>query len=363
MRMAIKNLKEENAYYTVPVIIKKLRQQKIIAADELVNRATIYRFLRHENLRKPSPDAQDRRRFEAAHSNEIWQCDVLHGPMTYIEGASTLKKSYLMAIIDDHSRLIIYACFYPSETFETLKDALRYAISRRGIPQKFYSDNGSCYRSDQLERILASLGIALTHSRPYRPQGRGKIERWFKNIRDSFLPMLDPAPLPLADLNDKLDAFVEEYNNSEHSSINETPYQRYRHDLSCVRPAPERIMDYFRRREYRRVKKDRTVQINNRCFEVPASLIDKTIELFFHDDAPDDVEIMHQNITYGRAVVLDQAVNSRIGRDWGKDQRSPRDKEKQDIAAPVPSAAKEVHGGYLFDRVACNPEEATTYEP
>ena len=69
MRMAIKNLKEENAYYTVPVIIKKLRQQKIIAADELVNRATIYRFLRHENLRKPSPDAQDRRRFEAAHSN------------------------------------------------------------------------------------------------------------------------------------------------------------------------------------------------------------------------------------------------------------------------------------------------------
>jgi len=102
----------------------------------------------------------------------------------------------------------------------------------------------------------------------------------------------------------------------------------------------QRIMDYFRRREYRRVKKDRTVQINNWCFEVPASLIDKTIALFCHDDAPDDVEIMHQNIAYGHAVVVDQAVNSRIGRDWGKDQRSPRDKEKHDIAAPVPSGGQ-----------------------
>lgn len=349
VRMAIKGLKEENPYYTVPVIIKKLRLEKIIGPDDPVNKATIYRFIRQQNLAKVSEDAQDRRRFEAEHSNQIWQCDVLHGPMVFVDGTASLKKSYLMAMIDDHSRLIVHAQFYPSETFDTLKDALRAAISRRGIPQKFYVDNGSCYRSDQLERILASLGIALTHSRPYKPQGRGKIERWFKNIRDSFFPMLPSGPMTLSALNEALDRFVDEYNNREHSSIKQTPYSRYRQDLSCVRPAPERILDYFRRREYRRVKKDRSVQVAGRVFEVPAKLIDKTVELFFHDDTPDDVEVMHQGLTYGRAVPLNLNVNARVGRDWG--EGNAETVKKKEESPPASFRDSEIRGGKLFDSV------------
>lgn len=353
LRMAIKGLKEENPYYTVPVIIKKLRLQKIVGADEHVNKATIYRFLRQENLTKVSDEAVDRRRFEAAHSNEIWQCDVLHGPMVQVEGSSVAKKTYLMAIIDDHSRLIVHAEFYLSETFDTLKDALRAAVSRRGVPQKFYVDNGACYRSEQLDRILASLGIALSHSRPYKPQGRGKIERWFKNIRDSFLPMLSGV-LTLQCLNEALDTFVDDYNNTEHGSTKETPYQRYRKDLSCLRPAPDRLLDYFRRREQRRVKKDRTVQIQGRVFEVSAKLIDKTVDLLFHDDAPDDVEIAYQGLTFGRAVPLDLAVNARGGRDWGLDNG----KRPAKSPAPTPLAASpEPSGGKLFDAVIYDREE------
>lgn len=354
LRMAIKGLKEENPYYTVPVIIKKLRLAKIIGPDDPVNKATIYRFLRHEDLTKASEDAVDRRRFETEHSNQVWQCDVLHGPMVFVDGSPTLKKTYLMAIIDDHSRLIVHAQFYLSEAFETLKEALRAAVSTRGIPQKFYVDNGACYRSEQLDRILASLGIALSHSRPYRPQGRGKVERWFKNIRDSFLPMLPSEPLPLRALNERLDGFVDEYNNSEHSSIKETPYQRYRQDLSCVRPAPERLMDYFRHHEYRRVKKDRTVQLQRRVFEVSAKLIDKTVDLFFHTETPDIVEVQYQGLSYGRAVPLNMAVNSRIGRDWEEDGRSPTKKRTEPPPAPPP----EVSGGKLFDSVVYGQGEA-----
>lgn len=349
LRIALKGLREENAHYTVPVIIKKLRLAKIIGPDDPVNLATIYRFFRQENLERASPDAEDRRRFEAEHSNQIWQADVLHGPMVAVDGLATLKKSYLMAIIDDHSRMIVHAAFYLSESFEILKDALRQAVSSRGIPQKFYCDNGSCYRSDQLERILASLGIALSHSRPYRPQGRGKIERWFRNIRDSFIPMLPTGPLPLAALNEALDRFVDDYNSTEHSSINQTPRDRYRQDLSCVRQAPERLLDYFRRREYRRVKKDRTVQLQGRIFEVPAKLIDKTVELYFHDDKPDEVEVMHQNLSYGRAVPLNLAVNARGGRDWGEGQERTgvaKNGLQPQIATPPPA---EPHGGRLFE--------------
>jgi transposase InsO family protein len=347
LRMAIRTLKDENEYYTVPVIIKKLRQQQLLGADEPVNRATIYRFLRQENLKAPSKDALDRRRFEAEKSNDVWQCDVLHGPLVEVFGQAALKKAYLMAIIDDHSRFIVHAAFYLSETFETLKDALHQAVSRRGLPQKFYVDNGSCYRSDQLEHILACLGIQLSHSPPYRPQGRGKIERWFKNIRDSFLPMLPKEALSLAALNDRLADFVDDYNGTEHGSTKETPYERYRKDLSCVRAAPEQLLGFFRRRDYRRVKKDRTVQIKGRVFEVPAKLIDKTVELLFHAETPEEVEVVHQGLSYGRGVPLNLAVNAKGGRDYAPSEIPTPVKTPDAVSAtPLPD-----QGGRLFEGV------------
>lgn len=348
VRMEIKRLKLENPYYTVPVILKKLRHAKVIGADEAINKATIYRFIRKECHDLKPDDGVDRRRFEAEHSNDIWQCDVLHGPMVQMDGSATLKKAYLLAIIDDHSRFIVHAGFYPSETFETLKAALHEAVARRGIPKKFYVDNGSCYRSDDLERILACLGTALSHSRPYKPQGRGKIERWFKNIRDSFLPLLPAETLSLIDLNERLTDFVDEYNNRIHSSIDSTPYQRYCRDLSCIRPAPDRLMDYFRIHEYRRVKKDRTVQLHGRVFEVSAKLIDKTVDLLFHVNEPSDIEVKYQGASYGKAIAVNLNANARGGRDWGAEGKA-----KQAPGQPEPRFHVEppIRGGMLFESV------------
>jgi transposase InsO family protein len=346
IRMEIKRLKLENPYYTVPVIIKKLRLAKVIGTDEVINKATVYRFIRKECQNLKAGDGEDRRRFEAEHSNDIWQCDVMHGPMVQVDGSNTLKKAYLLAIIDDHSRFIIHAAFYPSETFETLKLALHDAVARRGIPQKFYVDNGSCYRSDDLERILACLGTALSHSRPYKPQGRGKIERWFKNVRDSFLPCLPTGTLSLVELNERLIYFVEEYNSRTHSSIDSTPFQRYCRDLSCIRPAPDRLMEYFRLHEYRRVKKDRTVQLHGRVFEVSAKLIDKTVDLLFHTDEPCDIEVKYQGASYGKAVPINLAANARGGREWGvgsKLKETPTQPKSRPLSSPS------IRGGTLFE--------------
>ena len=354
VRMGIKRLKEENPRYTVPVIIKKLQHERILAPGDANLAPTIYRYLRQENLNQPSADAKDRRRFETAYPNEIWQCDVMHGPMVRPEGVGPLKKVYLLAIIDDHSRLIIHAEFYLTESFDALKDALRKGIQKRGIPRKFYADNGACYRADHLEQILAALGVALTHSRPYTPQGRGKIERWFRTCRDCFLPMLPTEPLTLMAINERLDTWVDEYNNTEHSTIKQTPTERYRAELACVRPAPERLIDYFRKREYRRVKKDRTVQLNNRVFEVPAKLIDKTIELLFHEDVPEVVEVMYQGLSYGAAHQVDVHVNARIGRNYGDDTPRPVPKPK----GPQPERSQpEVAPSQLFDGLIYNQDK------
>ncbi|MDQ0937584.1 DDE-type integrase/transposase/recombinase [Streptomyces turgidiscabies] len=117
-------------------------------------------------------------RFEATRGNELWTGDALHGPE--IGG----RKTYLFAFIDDHSRAIVGHRFGFAEDTVRLAAALRPALSARGIPESIYVDNGSAFVDTWLLRACASLAILLTHTRPGRPQGRGKIERFFRTVRD-----------------------------------------------------------------------------------------------------------------------------------------------------------------------------------
>jgi hypothetical protein len=159
--------------------------------------------------------------------------------------------------------------------------------------------------------------------------------------------MLPHEPLTLDDLNERLDEFVSTYNNSEHSSIGTTPYERYRADLACIRQAPDRLLDYFRSHEYRRVKKDRTVQLHRKVYEVSAKLIDKTVDLLFHDNNPEDIEVQYQGVSYGKAIPVNLTINARGGRDWGSDS-TPRS-ESNRSPDPRPSEPQAPTGGQLFN--------------
>ena len=328
LQLAIKELKQENPTYTVPVIVKKLKHAKIIGPSDILNTASIYRFIKKEHLTSENIAPKDKRRFEASYPNEIWQCDVLHGPKVKTEGGPQ-KKSYLCAIIDDHSRLITHCSFYFDETLESLKDCLHQAIAKRGIPQKFYVDNGACYRATNLEQILAQLGVSLTHSRPYIPQGRGKIERWFRYVRQDFLPMHAHKPMTLEALNQRLEDWVDDYNDKVHSSTGMAPYERFKNNLACVRPAPDSLRDFFRLIEFRRVKKDRSIQINNKQYEVAVGLIDKKIEARFHNESPEEIEVFFENNSYGKAVPIDVHLNALIGRNF---EKSPKPFKNQSIS-------------------------------
>jgi transposase InsO family protein len=314
IRLAIRELKEENPCYTVPIMIEMLRRRSLINKDDNLNRATIYRFIKQERLNEKKELSEDRRRYEAAYPNEIWQCDVLHGPAARTPDGG-FRKTYLFAIIDDHSRLITHAEFFLHETFDSLKSCLKQAITKRGIPQRFYVDNGACYKASNLEFILASLGIALSHSRPYKPQGRGKVERWFRSVRQSFFPIHLTQPMKIGDMNSKLDLWVDQYNDSIHSVTKMSPYERFRKDLSCIRPAPDRLIDYFRHVAYRKVKKDRTIQLNGTVYEVATGLINRTVELRFHPEEMDQIEVFLDAKSYGQAIPLDARLNARLGRD------------------------------------------------
>jgi transposase InsO family protein len=316
LRLAIKELKKESPDLKVPALITCLRHKKLIGADERINSSTLYRYFHSEELTKVNEDAVDKRHFEALHPNEIWQSDVMHGPYVRADGKS--KKSYLIAIIDDHSRFIVHAEFYLNETRESFLDCLRQAVLKRGLPQKLYIDNGSCFRALHLEQVAAQLGIGIKHSRPYTPQGRGKIERWFKYVRDNFIAISRQTQNPdkLGLLNHHFLEWVDEYNNRIHGTTKETPYNRYRAGLECVRPAPTHLLDYFRQIEFRRVKKDRTVRLMGTLFEAPVPLIDRQVELRFHPEDLSRVEIFFQNKSYGMLQVMNPHVNSQIGRNW-----------------------------------------------
>src|SRR4029453_4596568 len=164
------------------------------------------------------------KKFEAELSNQIWQADMLVGPWVQRPGGGRMQV-FLHATLDDASRLIPHAQFYASQALDASLDCLCHAIAARGVPLRLYIDNAKIYRSPQLARIAASLGILIIHSRPYQPEGRGKIKRCFRTAREQFIANLDPKrPLSLDELNDRLRVWIEGvYHSSEHSALGSTP--------------------------------------------------------------------------------------------------------------------------------------------
>jgi len=307
---ALIQLRKERMGITLPVLLKEARAKGILPPHYMVSYATIYRIFRQHGVSE-NHIYPDRRRFEAELPNDIWQSDALHGPKALHEGK--LKKTYCFAFIDDMSRLIPHAAFYVNERIDCYIDALTKALAKRGLPRKLYVDNGPAFSTQLLRHATASLGIALVHSAPYQPEGRGKIERWFKTLRMQFLSTI-PDGLALEELNKRLAAWIEEYHLREHGTTNEAPFARYARHLHCIREAPRNLMDHFRKRVTRKVDRDRTISLDGRLFEAPVTLIGKTVTLLYHESDPSRVEVFFNGTSHGRVLPLDVHVNAKVKR-------------------------------------------------
>ncbi|VEN74065.1 conserved hypothetical protein [Candidatus Desulfarcum epimagneticum] len=276
---------------------------------------------------------EDRRKFEAEMPNDLWQSDVMHGPKVLADGKN--KKTYLIAIIDDHSRLIVHAKFYFSENLVNYMDAFQDALLKRGLPRKLYVDNGAAFRSVRLAYTAASLNIALIRARPYKPQGKGKIERWFKTVRSGFLP--DFQGDTINDINSALTRWIgTQYHPKKHGATGQSPFERFTAHMECLRAAPANLKDHFRITARRRVAKDRTITLNGRLYEGPVALIGKNVELCFHPDEPDSVEIKYKSRSFGNASPVNLAVNCRVKR------------AKNTHADMEPAPGSSYHGGSLL---------------
>jgi hypothetical protein len=249
-------------------------------------------FVRHGLMQKPGAAGleQDRRRFAFERAGQLWMSDIMHGPTVFV-GDRTKRKTYLIAFIDDATRVIPYAAFALAENTQAFLPILKQAILRRGFSERLYVDNGAHYRSHHLAIVCAKLGITLIHARPYRPQGKGKIERWFKTVRAQLLIRLTTEDTrSLEALNRRLAAWVEgEYHHTPHRGLDgQTPLERWAQTAHEVRfPEPTLDLDdLFLFETARKVQKDRTVSLDGLVYEVDAALIGERVTLRYDPSAP-----------------------------------------------------------------------------
>lgn len=325
-------LRKEMPKATVASIIEVMQRRQLVSPGTRLLPTSVWRFFtRHSLMPSAAPAAVDRRKFEAELPNDIWQSDVMHGPLVMLEGRR--RKAYLIAFIDDHSRLIPQAAFYLSENLEAFLNAFEQALLKRGLPRKLYVDNGAAYRSRQLEHTCAQLSIALIHAKAYQPQGKGKIERFFRTVRMQFLPTL-PAETSLDALNATWQLWLATYHQRRHSATGSSPWQRFAEHMQCLRTAPENLKDYFRIVARRTVAKDRSVTLEGRLYEAPVSLIGKRIDLLYNKGNIKRVEARLNNQSYGFLRLVDLAVNCRVKRD--------RNRNTQIVAGepPAPTGGK-----------------------
>jgi putative transposase len=308
--LSLIQLRSELPRATIAQLIAQMRQRGLIGPSTALSPSTVYRLLHEHRLMHPGPST-DRRKFEAECVNDLWQSDVMHGPQVLVDGKR--RKSYLIAVIDDHSRLIPHAEFYLNERLVSYVEAFQQALAKRGLPRKLYVDNGSAFRCRQLEHICAQLGVALIHSKPYTPQGRGKIERFFRTVRGELLTGFKGERL--SELNEALDLWLEEvYHRRLHSATGQSPLTRFADNLQCVRAAPQNLSDYFRHSARRRIARDRSLTLNGTLYEAPVALIGCQVQLLYHPGQTARVELRYQNRSYGFLHPVDVHVNCRVKR-------------------------------------------------
>jgi len=309
---AIGRLCDEYDFKTISNLYRHLLAEGIIEAENFTE-VTLRNFLKANNITFESQDTKPRKAFEAPHINILWTADFMHGP--YVSEGRKKLKTYLCAIIDDYSRLITGAQFFLAEHSLSLQKTLKKAVLTYGIPQRFYCDNGKVFSSGYIHMVCAKLGTALIHSKPYDSPSRGKIERFYRTVRDMFIPNLyiKQKSFSLEELNEAFSLWLlEEYNINTHKSIKDTPMDRYLADIpnvSIKTIVPAEADHYFHHTIFRTVRNDSTVAVDNILYEVPAKYIGRKIEIRYPLENPHDLRIFEDNEQVAALTRLDKHFN------------------------------------------------------
>lgn len=266
------------------------------------SRSTIHRVLQQEGLSKrprSQNSTKDLDRFEAAAPNDLWQSDMLVGPwLPDPRRPGKHRRAYLYAFIDDHSRLLLAGRFAFKGDLPALELVFREALRRHGVPRRVYYDNGKTYRSRHMRVVCAELGVhGMVFTRPYRPEGHGKIEAFNRFCTAAFIAEVKASPgiRDLDSLNLAFRAWVERYYNERvHAEILETPSERWRRGLAEMKVVDEvALRRAFLWSEDRTPDKTGLLSLFGVRYQVGPTLARKRVQVRFDPERLDEVEIWH----------------------------------------------------------------------
>ena len=287
-------------------ILKMLRESGV--TKDQISLSTVNRVV--NAIPKEKMNIEPMYRYELEHINEVWCGDSSHGPYLYKD--KTKVKLYIIALIDDASRLITAARIFEADNTINLLSTMKLAVSKYGKPKRFNFDNGSNYKNAQINIVTARLGVGVHYCRPYNPEAKAKIERWFKTLKSQWMSTLNYSEFhSVEEYQISLNEYVNTYNNNIHSSLNGlTPMQRYLKEVELVK----KIDEYSLEKDFlfeieRRVSIDNIVVIDNKEYEVPAVYSSKKVKIKYLD--PKDGVFIVDNDKQIEIKPLDKKANAK----------------------------------------------------
>ncbi len=310
----IRKFRQEHLDLSVALFYRKCLSEDLLGHPPMCA-STLRRFLISKNLHKRVGSTKARKRFEMERFGQLWTGDYMHGPQVFENPQSQKKrKAILLAIIDDHSRIIVGASFGLLEDTASIERVFKEALTSFGVPGRIYLDNGPSFSSKYLVHVCAQLKIGLVHSKPYDSPSRGKIERFFRTVRDKFLSSLNQT-LDLKDLNDQFQIWLrDDYHAIYHKGIHMAPWQRYLNSVKdhCLhRVSQAHLEEYFLATATRKVNKDATLSFRKVIYEVPHRFIGEKVKLRFPLDRPNELYLYDDGCRVEQIKPVDAHFNGR----------------------------------------------------
>jgi transposase InsO family protein len=273
-RQLLCDIRREHASASVPLILRTLVADGRLTAGA-VSAATVARLFREQGLdrvaaRQAGERGHTRLRWQAERPGALWHGDVCHGPALLVDGRA--RPLRIHALLDDASRFVVALEAFHAERELDMLGMVVAALRRNGAPSALYLDNGPTYVGEALRVGCERLGITLLHARPYDPQARGKMERFWRTLREGCLDHLGSVTA-LHDVQVRLGAFLDEhYHRAPHAGLmGKTPAEVWNaseHDRKEARVAEDDLCRALTVRARRRVRRDTTVSVAGRDYQL-----------------------------------------------------------------------------------------------
>lgn len=285
---AIGRIKQELGAASVSDLYRKLLMGGSIAAGD-ISYETLRKLVHRHQLLRENKEVKQRKKFEKQFVNQLWMVDFKQGKS--IRHGRRLNRSYLCAIIDDASRLLVGYEWGLNEDTTLFARTFKKAVSIYGIPRILYCDQGKVFCSNYILQLCARLGISLVNAQPYSPESKAKIERFNRTVQQMFYPLVkDFHTIAVEQLNHKFDTFIQEiYHQRCHASLGESPlkkYQRLIGDSSIRRINIAQLEQFFLCSIKRKVRLDGTIVIKNTYYEVDMKYAGQLVDVRFPVDNP-----------------------------------------------------------------------------